>query len=49
MCALQTAVTRAKAVKALGAVLQARQSLLQVAEVQESVSNALLVRAYATD
>ena len=41
---MQAAITRAKAVKALGAVVQASQRLLKVAEVQEGVSNALQVR-----
>ncbi len=41
---VQAAITRAKAVKALGAVVQASQRLLKVPEVQESVSNALQVR-----
>ena len=41
---MQAAITRAKAVKALGAVVQASQRLLKVPEVQESVSNALQVR-----
>lgn len=41
---LQSAVTRAKAVKALGTVLQASQQLLQMVEVQMSISNSLRVR-----
>ena len=46
-CAAQAAIVRAKAVKALGIVVQASQRLLQAQNVQESVSHALQVRRAA--